>query len=349
MNSSQAEPADERSLLARFRIRPKHIARTGDDAPTSGLFRFVWRMSGVHQIWVSLIAAFVAALSMAPLELQRRIVNDAIGGGEVRLLLLLGAIYLAVIAVRSGAKLAMLLYQGWLSESAIRYCREHIGHLRATDNAAAESGHGEGRLVSIVGSEVESLGGFVGEGISQPVVNIGMLVSIVGYMVVVEPLVALVAFAFLMPQLAIVPWLQRIINRLIEHRLGLMRAMSDRLVGEDGADGQDGPDDALSGNIDKIYRNRIQIFIVKFSMKASTNLLSALAPLTVLVVGGYFVIEGDTTIGVVVAFITGFDRLASPLRELLAYYRLAAQARVQHKMVAQWVNKTIEENDGESP
>jgi len=39
----------------------------------------------------------------------------------------------------------------------------------------------------------------------------------------------------------------------------------------------------------------------------------------------------------VVAFISGFERLATPLRELIAYYRIAAQANVQHKMIARWM------------
>ena len=34
---------------------------------------------------------------------------------------------------------------------------------------------------------------------------------------------------------------------------------------------------------------------------------------------------------------TGFERLANPLRELLAYYRIAAQSNVQHKMIAEWM------------
>src|SRR3546814_5050865 len=59
------------------------------------------------------------------------------------------------------------------------------------------------------------------------------------------------------------------------------------------------------------------------------NLLSAIAPLSVLLVGGLMVIAGETTIGVVVAFISGFERLSTPLRELVAYYRVAAQANVQ--------------------
>jgi hypothetical protein len=38
-----------------------------------------------------------------------------------------------------------------------------------------------------------------------------------------------------------------------------------------------------------------------------------------------------------VAFISGFERLADPLRELIAFYRLAAQSRVRHEAIARWM------------
>jgi ABC-type bacteriocin/lantibiotic exporter with double-glycine peptidase domain len=72
-------------------------------------------------------------------------------------------------------------------------------------------------------------------------------------------------------------------------------------------------------------------------MKAVLNTLNLLAPLAVLGWGGYLVIEGKTSIGVLVAFLSGFDRLAAPVRELLTFYRTAMQAAVQHASIARWM------------
>jgi hypothetical protein len=36
----------------------------------------------------------------------------------------------------------------------------------------------------------------------------------------------------------------------------------------------------------------------------------------------------------VVAFISGFQRLADPSRELLAYYRLPAETQVEYRLIA---------------
>lgn len=317
-------------------IRPRHVPVTGDHTPAQSLLRYVWRMSGWHQAAVCSLGFLVAALSMAPLELQRRIVNRAIGEGDIALLAWLGGLYLGVVVVQGALKYLLRIYQGWLGESAVRYCRGHLARIREC-RAGAQDDSGNGQAVSVIGPELDKLGGFVGEGLSQPVVNVGMLTAILGYMLAVDTVVALISLCFLLPQVALVPAMQRVINRMIEERVALMRRLGDT-VAEIGA-GQD--DDALSRRltprIDKIYANRIRIFIFKFALKALVNLLNALAPLSVLVVGGYFVIQGETTIGVLVAFLSGFERLAAPLRELLAYYRIAAQASVQHRMIARWM------------
>jgi ABC-type bacteriocin/lantibiotic exporter with double-glycine peptidase domain len=318
--------------MSEFVLRPRTVPTTGDDTPAASVYRYLWRMGGPHQLWICTLALAVAALSMVPLELQRRIVNGAIGDRDLDLLMRLGVLYGVVVLLGVGLKYALRVYQGWLAESAIRYTRAHLGRIHQ-ERAATEEGD-EGRAVSIIGAEVEKLGGFVGNGLSQPVVNAGMLVAIVGYMLMVEPVIAVVSLLFLLPQALAVPLIQRAVNRLIERRVGLLREVGDLVAGrvDEGEPGR-----RLPAELDRVYGNRIRIYLLKYAQKLLVNLMNGLAPLSVLVVGGYLVIEGQTTIGVIVAFITGFERLSDPLRELLNYYRVAAQAGVQHDMIARWM------------
>src|SRR3954447_1346756 len=97
--------------------RPLTLESTGDDAPAQSLSKYVWFMSGRHQIGLCGIALLIAALSTIPLELQRRIVNRGIGDADVRVLLTLGGIYLIVILGQNALKFGLKLYQGWISES----------------------------------------------------------------------------------------------------------------------------------------------------------------------------------------------------------------------------------------
>jgi ABC-type multidrug transport system fused ATPase/permease subunit len=323
-------------------IPPRHIRVTGDHTPARSLLRYVWRMSGRHQIAVCLLGLGVAALSMAPLELQRRIVNQAIGEMDIPLLAVLGGTYLGVVLSQGALKYLLRVYQGWLGESAVRYCRAHLVELRSRRTAGTDGGDaGDGQAVSVIGPELDRLGGFVGEGLSQPVVNIGMSTAILGYMLVIDTQVAVISLCFLLPQIVLVPMVQRAINRLIEERVALMRRLGDAVaeigpeIGAEAA--RKASAEEINPRIEEIYANRIRVFLLKFALKGAINLLNALAPLSVLIVGGYLVIQGETTLGIVVAFITGFERLAAPLRELLAYYRVATQAAVQHRMIARWM------------
>lgn len=318
-----------------LQVSPRDIPATGDDSPASSLIGYVIRMSGWHQVWICLIALAVAGLTMVPLELQRRLVNEVIVDANLELLATLGLLYLIVLLLQGALKLALRFYQAWLSESAVRYNRRHLSKIHECRQANGES-EGGGRAVSVIGAEIDRLGGFVGEGFSQPVVNLGILLSVGGYMVAVEPSIAAVSLVFLVPQIALVPVFQRWINRLVEKRLSLVRALSDTVSDLPGDCGEI-EETALPGQIDKIYRNKIRISLLKFTAKALTNFLNALGPLCVLVFGGYMVIMGETTIGTIVAFVSGFDRLSGPLRELIGYYRVAAQAHVQHQMIAKWM------------
>lgn len=328
-----------------LKFSPRNLEKTGDDSPAGSLWSYVWRMSGWHQIAVCSLAVIVAALGIAPIELQRRIVDNAITPKNYDLLITLAAIYLGVIVLHGGIKFVLRIYEGWLSESAIQHNRKHLTRLHAHNQTGDGDGDGDGnsdggngRAVSIIGSEIEKLGGFVGDGLSQPVVNSGMLIFGLGYMISVEPVIGLIGVVALIPQVALVPVIQKRINALIEARVEKMRTVSDALTELS----SDKPDDEQLRPINRgmtgLFDNRMQLFVLKFGMKTLINLLNALAPICVLFFGGYLVIKGQTSVGIIVAFISGFDRMSSPMRELLSYYRVAAQASVQHKMIARWMH-----------
>jgi len=330
--------------------RPKPVRRKGDDTPARTLAGYVWRMSGRHQFGVCAVALVVAALTAVPLELQRRLIDDAIGGRDRTLLFWLGGAYLGVVLASAALKYALRLYQGWLSESAIRYTRGHLARLMRETPQADRDESEDGQSVSVIGAEVEKLGGFVGEGWSEPATNGGMVVCLLGYMIVVQPVMALVSLAFIAPQLALAPILQRRINRLVERRVALLRELGDTITaegrerpepGERADDGGTGTgasaDDPVGPNLQRLFGNRMRIYAWKFLLKGSVNLTNALAPVAVLIVGGVMALEGQTTVGVVVAFISGFERLADPVRRLVDYYRVASRTGVQHRMIARWM------------
>ena len=72
---------------------------------------YVMRCSGRHQIVLALLSAGVFGLSTVPLELQRRIVNDAIKAGTITVILWLAAAYVGVALLEQALKLALNIYR----------------------------------------------------------------------------------------------------------------------------------------------------------------------------------------------------------------------------------------------
>ena len=63
------------------------------------------------------------------------------------------------------------------------------------------------------------------------------------------------------------------------------------------------------------------IYEFKFALNFAMNLLSAIGAAVILGLGGYFVIEGHTEIGTVVAFVSGLSKITSPWGELVNWFR----------------------------
>ncbi len=282
-----------------------------------------------------MLGLLVALLTVAPIELHRRLVDDVIMEEQLDLLFGLGAVYLALILAKGGAKYLFQMYQGWLIEStALRLRRQLVGHYE--ELSSREAPVTDGAAVTVIGTETDKLAGFVGEALSLIVVNVGMLLAVGIYMLAEQWLIGLVALAILLPQVFVVPLIQRRINSLIETRLALLRDLGDDVMAlcgdEHGVAKRD-----LNATADGVYDNRIKIYFWKFLSKAFVNLMNNLAPGVLLVFGGYLVIQGETTLGVLVAFLSGLERISDPLRDLVTHYREIAQARVQHKKIQEWV------------
>lgn len=74
------------------------------------LYTYVWKVSRTQQIRLCLLTVLIFPLSLAPLELQRRIVDDAIKNGLTELLWMLGGLYLLSLLLHGGLKYARNIF-----------------------------------------------------------------------------------------------------------------------------------------------------------------------------------------------------------------------------------------------
>src|SRR6266853_6839110 len=75
------------------------------------LWAYIRQASGRDQIGLSALTILVFLLTLVPLELQRRVVNDAIGSRHLPSILLLCLAYVVVVLVQGGLKLWLNIYR----------------------------------------------------------------------------------------------------------------------------------------------------------------------------------------------------------------------------------------------
>jgi ABC-type multidrug transport system fused ATPase/permease subunit len=300
------------------------------------LYRYIWKISARDQVILSILSTCVFLLELAPLELQRRIVNAAVGHREFRYIGWLCVIYLAVSLLHGGIKLVTNIYRGAVSEATNRHLRLQLS---PGSEPTAEPGDGAGVRISIVVSEAEAVGAFAGSSFSDPVLNAGILLSVFGYMLFVQPWMALVAFLMFCPQLLFIPPLQEAINRRTETRIETFRALSADMVKEAGSGADTGKHHRFRRRIALIYLLNVQIFIRKFGINFLMNLLYSLGVIGILAVGGWLVLNDRTEVGTIVAFISGLNRMNVPWRDLMNWFRDLTNAGTKYRLIAAELGK----------
>jgi ABC-type bacteriocin/lantibiotic exporter with double-glycine peptidase domain len=151
-------------------------------------------------------------------------------------------------------------------------------------------------------------------------------------MLVIEPLIAVVAIAFLVPSVVVVGLAQPILNGLSRSKITLVRSLGESVLRDGRSEpAQDAEPDAL---VDRIYGLRLRFANLKNATKVLNQLITGLGLLSILLVGGWLAIEGRTEIGIIVAFMSGYERMTNPVRDLLNFYRRLSMMRVQYRLVA---------------
>ena len=303
------------------------------------LYRYIWKVSARDQVLLSLLAVALFLIELAPLELQRRIVNGAVEGRGFEVIGLLCLVYLAVTLVQGCLKLVMNVYRGSVSEAANRRLRMQMNPRATTASATAAAQGEEGVKISIIVSEIESVGGFVGSSFSEPLLNGGMLLSILGYMVYTQPWMALVAILIFCPQLLFIPFLQEAINRRTKRRIETMRALSVDIVNEAADRAGVRTHQTFRRHIANVYRLNVQIFQRKHGMNFLMNLLYHVGIIGILAVGGWLVLQGKTEVGTIVAFISGLSHMNDPWGDLVDFFRNLTNTGLKYRMIAAELDK----------
>ena len=305
------------------------------------VYAYLYKHSLRQQLIVIALTLSLLPLAPIPLELQRRLLDDAVANRDVDQLIWLATLYLGALLLTATLKFIMKVRRELISVGIVYSLRKSVFKSfyyflpkERKEGIGPIDYVNEGAVVSMISSEVEKLGAFAGSAISGPLLQIGTLLAILGYMFWVEPQVAAIALALYSPQFVLVPILQARMNRLAREKALTVRDLTGFIV--------DNPESELLGNeipgeyvsiADQIQTLRKRFVLTKHVMKSLNNILIALGPMGVVSYGGYLVIQGDIAVGVIVAFVSGLERLSGPIRELIASYSGITEANMRYQML----------------
>lgn len=267
--------------------------RDGQCAPAAGLpqqlFRYVVATSWRHQLPLVVLTVVVFLLEVVPLEMQRRVVNDIVAHRPYAAIALLCAAYLGSVLLQGGTKLGLNIYRGWIGERAKRDLRRRIFGSPVALTGLPES---QGAAAAMIVSEVEPIGGFIGSALSEPLLQAGIMATVISYITHIDPWMGAAALTLLVPQLVFVPLMQNAMNRRTGVRVWLLRQIGAGVIARAAAG-----DPADRTRIDRVFRIDMGIFELKFTMNFLMNLCSHLQVIAALLLGGWRVLGGQLQIG----------------------------------------------------
>jgi len=328
------------------------------------IFKFIFRHTKAQQVYILLVTMCSLPFYYASLDIPKLIVNQALRSDDpgvegdefprpfqmlsidlfdmeqLPLLFLLCIVFLVLVFINGGFKMYINIYKGRLGERMLRRLRYMLFSRILRFPLPQFRKVSQGELIPMITAEVEPLGGFIGDAFALPALQGGLLLTAIFFIFTQDPFMGIAAIALYPMQAYIIPKLQRRVNLLGKARVKEVRQLSDR-IGESVAGVQeihahDTSQYALadfSQRLGTIFEIRYQIYNKKFFIKFLNNFLAQLTPFFFFTIGGYLVIQGDLTLGSLVAILAAYKDLSPPWKELLNFYQITQDALIKYEQV----------------
>jgi hypothetical protein len=90
------------------------------------VYRYIFQYSKLQQVVVIILTLLLLPMAPVPLELQRRLLDDAVANKDVELLIWLSVLYVGALFLASGLKLAMRIQRELISARIVHALRRSV-------------------------------------------------------------------------------------------------------------------------------------------------------------------------------------------------------------------------------
>jgi len=312
---------------------------------------FSWVFSGNIKLQILLVIIVVVTVfaRVLPLEMQKRIVNEAINLRKMDLLFIYCGIYIAAVVLASGLKFLINVLQSVIGQQAAASMRKGLYHHILTLPLNFFRRTQPGMVVASLVTELATAGDFIGMAVAIPITSVLTLVAFAGYLFWLNPLLAAMSLSIYPLVVIILPWLQKKANRENKKRVDTSRDLASKI-----AESISGIHE-IQGNgafrienrkydwlVDRLSKVRIRWNVLRFAIKVSNNFFTNLSPFIIFILGGYLAINGRLELGALVAFLSAQEKLYDPWRELIDFYQGYQDASVSYKRTMEYFDTESE-------
>ncbi len=292
------------------------------------LFSWIFGPNTRLQILLLVLIAVTVFARVLPLEMQKRIVNEAIRLRNIDLLIHYCTIYLVAVVSASLLKYIINSIQVVISQRTLARMRKGLfAHIIALPLNFFRNTQ-PGMVVSSIISELALPSNFVGMALAVPVINLLTLVAFAGYLFWLNPWLAALSLSIYPAVIFLVPLLQRRVNIANKKRVDLTRTLSDKVaesisgIHEIHGNGAYRIENRkVAAIVGRLYRIRLRWDLLRAGLKTTNNFFTSLGPFLVFILGGYFTIQGQLELGALVAFLSAQEKLYVPWKELIEFYQ----------------------------
>jgi len=287
------------------------------------LFYWILRRHRLLQFTLLLIILASLFFRVFPLEMQKRIINEAIHLKNLQLLYLYCGLYIGAVILAGITKYAINAMQTILGQKILVEIRtelyDHVLQLPLQFYRTMQPG----TVISAMTAELNGIGFFLGGALAIPVTSVLTFAVFLGFMFSLSPLLALLSMTVYPFELIVIPLLQKKYNRLNKERIKTTRAMAN--VVNESISGIHEIHSNASYKLEKkrmgdyilaLYGLLKRLFFVKYGIKFANNLFQSFGPFILFLVGGYLAIHGQFTLGALVAFLSAYEKVYDPWKEM---------------------------------
>ncbi|OGR15537.1 MAG: ABC transporter ATP-binding protein [Desulfobacterales bacterium RIFOXYA12_FULL_46_15] len=300
------------------------------------------------QILLVIIILITVAIRVVPLELQQRIINEAINLRKPELLVKYCGIYLLAVVSASLLKWMINIIQTRISEKVTAEMRKQLYYHILKIPLDFFRNTPPGTVVNSIINELTVPGNFIGMAIAVPLINIVTLLAFAGYLIILNPMLGIVSFSLYPIMLYVIPLIQKRVNRDNRKRMNSSRILSSKIVEsvagihEVQANGAfDIEKNKFDGIVDHLMKIRVKWNTNKYAIKVTSNFFVNLGPFLIFIIGGYLSIKGQLGLGALVAFLSAQEKLYDPWKELIEFYQVYQDGSVNYKKTMSYFDVQI--------